>query len=114
MHIFDLYIQTFDVVVSEKAVNLAYTSGSLPLHNDLVMYTSPPGIQILHSIQSVACILCWSDALSFNLCRNDAIGGESCLLDAFPVLEEMHVKHPEEFHILMRVPAVFQRIHLDR
>ena len=50
----------------------------------------------------------------FYPCRNDAIGGESLLLDTFPVLEEMRIKYPEEFDTLTRVPATFQRIHFDR
>ena len=47
-------------------------------------------------------------------CRNDVVGGESLLLDTFSVLEEMRIKHPEEFHTLTRVPATFQRVHLNR
>ena len=46
--------------------------------------------------------------------RNDVIGGESRLLDTFPVLEEMRIKYPEEFHTLTRVPATFQRMHTNR
>ena len=61
---FDLNVQTFDVMVTEKPVNLAYSSGSLPLHNDLVMYKAPPGIQMLHCIRSVAYTPCCNDTLS--------------------------------------------------
>ena len=49
-------------------------------------------------------------------CRNDddIIGGESLLLDTYPVLEEMRVQHPKEFHKLTRIPATFQKIHHKR
>ena len=53
-------MQTFDVMVSEKPINLAYGGGSLPLHMDLLMYESPPGIQMLHCIKFVAS-MCWSN-----------------------------------------------------
>ena len=41
-------------------------------------------------------------------------GGESILLDAFPVAEELRAEHPELFDVLTRVPATIQRIHYDR
>ena len=49
-------------------------------------------------------------------CRFDSCveGGESILLDAFPVVEELRAKHPEPFDVLTRVPATIQRIHYDR
>ena len=48
--------------------------------------------------------------------RNDACveGGESVLLDAFAVVEEMRKKHPQHFATLTRVPTTFQRIHSKR
>ena len=47
------------------------------------------------------------------LCRNDeeVVGGESLLLDSYPVLEEMRIQHPEEFDTLTRIPATFQQIY---
>ena len=55
-------------------------------------------------------IVCWI------YCRNDACveGGESVLLDAFAVVEEMRKKHPQHFATLARVPTTFQRIHSKR
>ena len=47
----------------------------------------------------------------FDPCVN---GGESILLDAYPVLEELRQKHPEHFATLARVPATFQKIHYER
>lgn len=41
-------------------------------------------------------------------------GGESVVLDLFPVVEELRDKFPEHFQTLVRVPAVFQKIHYDR
>jgi len=43
----------FDVVISEDPINIVYAGGSLPLHMDLLMYESPPGIQLLHCLKSV-------------------------------------------------------------
>ena len=45
---------------------------------------------------------------------NSIIGGESLLLDTYPVLEELRNNYPEQFHILTRVPATFQKIHYKR
>ena len=114
---FDFLNQIVDVAVSEKPINLANTMSNLPLHSDLVMYESPPGILMLHSIKFVGNIHACSYRTGmayFYPCRNDVIGGESLLLDTFPVLEEMRIKHPDEFHTLTRIPATFQRIHFDR
>ena len=46
------------------------------------------------------------------LCRYDeeVVGGESLLLDSYPVLEEMRTQHPKEFDTLTRIPAKFQQI----
>lgn len=48
--------------------------------------------------------------------RNDTCvkGGESTLLDSFPVLEEMRECHPKHFATLTKVPATFQKIHYER
>ena len=50
------------------------------------------------------------------LSRNDSSieGGESIMLDIFPVVEELRAKHPKHFEVLTRIPATFQRIHYDR
>ena len=47
----------------------------------------------------------------FDPCVN---GGESILLDTYPVLEELRQKHPEHFATLARVPATFQKVHYER
>ena len=38
-----VYGETFDVIATENAINVAYTSLELELHVDLVYYESPPG-----------------------------------------------------------------------
>ena len=49
-------------------------------------------------------------------CRFDECveGGESVLLDAFAVVEELREKQPHLFDTLARVPATFERIHYNR
>jgi len=42
------------------------------------------------------------------------IGGESYLVDAWHVAEQMRSQHPREFAALARIPATFQKIHLQR
>ena len=41
----------FQVIAAEKAVSLAYSTRSLPLHMDLPSYESFPGLQLLHCIR---------------------------------------------------------------
>ncbi|XP_065882702.1 gamma-butyrobetaine dioxygenase-like isoform X2 [Dysidea avara] len=93
-----IYGRTFQVVVQDKPINIAYTGEALSLHMDLIYYESPPGLQLLHCLRN----------------DNSIIGGESLLLDTYPVLEELRNNYPEQFHILTRVPATFQKIHYKR
>jgi len=48
--------------------------------------------------------------------RNDdsIIGGESLLLDSYPIVEELRKNYPEQFNTLTRIPATFQKIHYKR
>lgn len=43
--------------------------------------------------------------------RNDSYieGGESILLDCYPVVKEMREKYPKHFDTLTKVPVTFQR-----
>ena len=43
--------------------------------------------------------------------RNDPYieGGESILLDCYPVVKEMREKYPKHFDTLTKVPVTFQR-----
>lgn len=65
------YGKTWDVQSIENPKNIAYTSGDLGLHMDLLYYESPPGIQLLHCL------------------RNSVQGGESVFVDAFAVAQEL-------------------------
>ena len=40
------YGNTFDVVSTENAINVAYTNVELPLHMDLIYMESAPGLQV--------------------------------------------------------------------
>ena len=55
--------------------------------------------------------MCVIECFPYPYHRNDACveGGESVLLDAFAVVEEMRKKHPQHFATLTRVPTTFQR-----
>ena len=37
-------------------------------------------------------------------------GGESILLDAYAVVEEMRRKHPKQFDTLTKIPATFEKL----
>ena len=48
-----IYGAVSEVVVKENPENIAFTGNRLPLHQDLVYYESPPGIQLLHCLRYV-------------------------------------------------------------
>lgn len=51
----------------------------------------------------------------FYISFDDSVdGGETVLLDLFPVLEELRERFPKLFQTLAEVPATFQKIHHDR
>ncbi|XP_078591276.1 putative gamma-butyrobetaine dioxygenase isoform X2 [Branchiostoma floridae x Branchiostoma japonicum] len=93
-----IYGNVFDVVSTEKPINAAYSNVGLDFHMDLMYYESPPGLQLLHCVRF----------------DPEVQGGESVLLDVFPVVEHLRVHHPEDFNTLVRVPVTFQKIHFDR
>jgi gamma-butyrobetaine dioxygenase len=94
-----LYGGIFDVKAKgETSINIAYTSEFLELHQDLVYYESPPGIQILHCLQFDSAVT----------------GGESGFLDVHAVAEKMKQLHPEAFRVLCQVPATFEKKDLAR
>ena len=93
-----LYGRTFDVRVEKKAINIAYTSTALEPHMDLAYYESPPGIQMLHCLE-----------FSENI-----VGGESTFLDTFVLANEFKRLYPEAFETFCRVPATFQKSHVER
>ena len=84
--------RSFEVESKPDPENLAYTSHSLPPHNDLPSRTQIPGIQLLH-------------------CRkNDAVGGESIMVDALSIAERMRQEYPEYFNFLSETPVRFNSI----
>lgn len=93
-----MYGRVFDVRDMPNPINAAYTSVQLPCHMDLIYYEAPPGIQLFHSIQF----------------DNSVIGGDSILLDVFHVAELFRIEHPEDFEILTKIPATYERIHYKR
>ncbi len=42
------------------------------------------------------------------------MGGENLFLDSFEAAEEFRTKRPEMFETLSKIPATFQKVHLDR
>ncbi|KXS18639.1 Clavaminate synthase-like protein [Gonapodya prolifera JEL478] len=83
------YGKTFDVKSVPKANNIAYTSLYLGLHMDLMYFESPPGLQLLHSLQ------------------NTVTGGSSFFSDSFAAAERLRTAHPDEFAALTQVPVTF-------
>ena len=63
----------------EGAINIAYTGEPLASHMDLCYYESPPGLQLLH-------------CLAFD---GGVEGGETTLIDAFAVAEQLRREEPE-------------------
>ena len=114
------------MVLQENPINIAYTGEALSPHMDLIYYESPPGLQLLHclrlvrlsSYQPSLTMLNSARKLSdhFFKNRNDdsVIGGESLLLDSYPIVEELRNNYPEQFHSLTTIPATFQKIHYNR
>eukprot|EP01065_Artemidia_motanka_P049357 TRINITY_DN8158_c0_g1_i2.p1 TRINITY_DN8158_c0_g1~~TRINITY_DN8158_c0_g1_i2.p1 ORF type:complete len:435 (+),score=91.94 TRINITY_DN8158_c0_g1_i2:99-1403(+) len=93
-----LYPSPFDVRVEEKPINVAYTAEGLVLHQDMAYYESPPGIQFLHCVELA----------------DSVTGGENMLLDAHAAAELLRERSPAHFDALCRIPATFQKDHLDR
>lgn len=109
--------QLFEVRSEDNPINIAYSNIELDFHMDLVYYESPPGLQLLHCVRLATHY--WSPS-HHNNChyafRNDECvkGGESVMLDAFFMAEQLRSEHPDHFKTLTRVPATFQKIHYDR
>jgi len=93
-----IYGETWDVISSDNAINIAYTGEYLGPHMDLCYYESPPGIQLLHCMEF----------------HPEVVGGDSFLIDAFQVAEELRETNPQAFMDLTRIPATFVKDHSDR
>lgn len=87
------YGTVFDVRSVPNAKNIAYTSQFLPLHQDLLYYESPPGLQLLHFI------------------KNKSIGGENVFADGFAAARHVKTVDPEAYLALQSVPINY---HYDK
>ncbi|KAJ8045835.1 Trimethyllysine dioxygenase [Holothuria leucospilota] len=94
----NLYGKVSDVEASEKPINIAYSQVGLQLHQDLMYYESPPGLQLLHCLR---------------FCPQ-VVGGESIFIDAFHIGERLREIYPQHFQTLLEVPATFKKIHFER
>uniref|UniRef100_A0A7S3UXS5 TauD/TfdA-like domain-containing protein n=1 Tax=Aplanochytrium stocchinoi TaxID=215587 RepID=A0A7S3UXS5_9STRA len=93
-----MYGENFDVKTEANPINAAFSDAALEFHMDLAYFESPPGLQYLH-------------ALRFDTSME---GGESTFIDAHAVAEVFKEREPEAFETLVRVPATFQKNHVDR
>jgi len=84
--------RSFEVENKPDPENLAYTSHSLPPHNDLPSRTQIPGIQLLHYR------------------RNEATGGENIMVDSLSVAARMRDEHPVYYEFLSTTPVKFNSI----
>lgn len=83
------YGPTFEVKSVQQPESLAYTPEKLGFHTDLPYREDTPGVQMLHCIE------------------NNAIGGESTLLDGFKAATDLKQSDPLSFRLLTRTPVVF-------
>ncbi|XP_076456145.1 gamma-butyrobetaine dioxygenase-like [Babylonia areolata] len=87
-----------DVKSSPVPINAGYSTDELKLHQDLVYYSSPPGMQALF-------------CLKFD---PNIEGGESVFADLFHVAHTFRQQYPEDFKVLATVPATLDTIHYNR
>lgn len=93
-----IYGSTFDVKHTIEQINVAYSSLPIGLHQDLVYYESPPGLQLLHCLE-------FDESIE---------GGDSSFVDVFDVTDKFRIAYPDLFQTLTEVPATFQKIHYHR
>eukprot|EP00126_Sphaerothecum_destruens_P009869 Sdes_comp20615_c0_seq1m15656 len=84
------YGKCWDVISKPQAENIAYTSLQLSLHQDLLYFESPPGLQFLH-------------CLEFQV-KN---GGETEFVDGFHIARQLQIENPAAFQILTKYPQNF-------
>lgn len=80
----------FDVEAKPSPTDLAYTSFALPAHSDEPYRRPVPGIQMLHCI------------------RNEAVGGDSTLVDGLAAAIALHGQHPEWHAALVDTEVVWR------
>ncbi|XP_041482136.1 gamma-butyrobetaine dioxygenase-like isoform X2 [Lytechinus variegatus] len=79
------------VKLNQKSDHPAYSEKSLQLHNDMTYYNQAKGYQSFHCIKQAS-----------------GEGGESLLVDAFKVAEELRHQNQEAFEMLTRIPWEFK------
>ena len=115
-----------DVISVECPTDASNTDGELILHMDQCYMASPPGIQVLFCLKLafydttqssymmylkypfIDILLPLYPMFRFDECVE---GGESILVDSYPVLEELRQKHPKQFEVLTRLPYTVHRVH---
>jgi gamma-butyrobetaine dioxygenase len=75
--------------------SVAHTTLELKPHTDFPSYSWPPSVQLLHFL------------------ANDAIGGESVVVDGWKVVADLRAAAPEAFTMLATVPVTFQQFSDD-
>lgn len=83
------YGTLWDVVSVPKAINVAYTSSHLGLHQDLLYFEAPPGLQLLHCV------------------KNSVPGGDAIFLDAYRAVAELRAEDPLAYMTLLECPVTF-------
>lgn len=81
------YGTVFNVKSVPNAKNIAYTSTALHLHQDLLYYESPPGLQLLHFI------------------KNECAGGENLFSDGFAAAQFVKQNDPVAYQALLKYPV---------
>jgi gamma-butyrobetaine dioxygenase len=84
-----------NVVVDPKGYSIAHTDLAIESHNDLVSYTWPPSVQVLHML------------------ANECEGGDSSIVDGFAVLDQLRRERPGMFDLLCSVPVPFRLFSKD-
>ncbi|XP_077975320.1 putative gamma-butyrobetaine dioxygenase [Styela clava] len=93
-----LYGKNWEVRSVAQPCNAAYTQVKLPSHEDLPMYESAPGVQLLHAFR-------FDEAV---------IGGESKIVDLIGCAEILRKIEPEHFKTLCTVPGGHETVDLER
>lgn len=78
-----------------EAINAAYTSQDLGFHTDLLYFTQPPHIQLLHCVESASS------------------GGASVFADAYKVAADLFHQDVDAFDTLATVPVNYHYDHPD-
>ena len=81
--------EVFEVASRPDADSNAYTSVSLPVHNDLCTREYVPGLQFLFCL------------------HNSCTGGDSLFVDAYAVAAQLRAESPEAFEVLAIVAVPF-------